>query len=138
MRDVGILIWVVLLIVGVVGSMISSLRRQTQVPVPRQAPQRRQAPPEQQAVSSIPTWIDRLSVASASPVVPQPVPQPAPSVPKPRPVARVPAPARAVIQHPPSHPVLSARRRLFGTKREIVRAVIASEVLGKPLAFRDE
>ncbi len=58
---------------------------------------------------------------------------------EPRPVAREPIARRAVPQPPPSHAVHLARRhRLFGTKREIVRAVIASEVLGKPLAFRDE
>ncbi len=137
MRDVGILIWVGLLIVGVVGSMISSLRRQTQAPALRQAPRRPQAPPvQEQEVPSIPTWIDRVSLAPAAPVIPQPVPQPAPPVPKPRAVA--PAPPRAVTQHPPSRPVHVARRRLLGTKRDIVRAVIALEVLGKPRAFRDE
>jgi hypothetical protein len=30
------------------------------------------------------------------------------------------------------------KRRLFGTQPELVRAVIAAEVLGKPKAFNDE
>jgi len=42
MRDVGILVWVVFLVIGVIGSMVSSARRQ--VAAGAQAP-RSQAPP---------------------------------------------------------------------------------------------
>ncbi|MBV8529982.1 MAG: hypothetical protein JO104_01575 [Candidatus Eremiobacteraeota bacterium] len=107
MRDVGILVWVLFLIVGVVGSMVSSLRR---------AQQRALASAVQRPASS------------AAPPAPAPPRRAAPAAPRPLAVAQ---------EHP--HPgQLTTRRRLFANKPEIVRAVIAAEVLGKPRGLTDE
>ena len=75
--------------------------------------------------------------ARRRPAVPQPAPSAAGSP------ARVARDAHSAARGAPalraSQAVHLARRhRLFGTRREIVRAVIASEVLGKPRAVRDE
>lgn len=148
MRDVGFLVWVVLLIVGVVGSMVSSLRKQAQQ-AQKTAPTQR--PPQQPAVSSAPfaaapvelprelaPWLERMvqaQVRQPPPARPRPV-QPKPLPPKPAPVAPPP------IEHPHDfigHPSARLRmtRDLFAG-RNIVRAVIAAEVLGKPRALGDE
>lgn len=127
MRDVGILVWVGLLIVGVVGSMVSSLRRQAQVrPMP----------------AKLPEWARQIGAT-----VPQAVPPPAPpAAPGPRAApARAPSPKRTPpppsVQEPAHHLLEEPHKRaprLFGSRRELVRAVIAAEVLGKPRAFSDE
>jgi hypothetical protein len=104
MRDVGIIIWVALLIVGVVGSMVSSVRRQLQAAQAQQRPQRPEPAPGRQ--------------------VPMPKPRPDPKG----------APQHVEVTHDARVP----RRRLFANKNDLVRAVIAAEVLGKPRAFGDE
>jgi predicted lipid-binding transport protein (Tim44 family) len=124
MRDIGILVWVALLIVGVVGSMVSRIRGLRQMQSQRvQAPQRTQPPP---------------------PARPQPfvvrAPQPAAPVAGPAPVRR-PAPAPQQVAPETVGAAPAARktpRRLFSDRGDLVRAVIASEVLGKPRAFDDE
>ncbi len=122
MRDVGILVWVGLLIVGVVGSMISSLRKGTRAQLQQQP-----LPPGQPGPSAV---LRR--------VLPQ-LPQSAAPAPKPRPAVGAPSvPPRPVVEHPLPHPGLTARQRLFGERRSLVRAVIAAEVLGKPRALSDE
>jgi len=112
MRDIGILVWVVFLIVGVAGSIASSARKQlagtAPGPGPVRGPAPRLAPPIQP-----PQSVQR--------------PQPPPRV---APVAR---PATAVHEEP-----VRATRRFFADRQTIVRAVIAAEVLGKPRALRDE
>jgi hypothetical protein len=127
MRDVGILIWVGLLIVGVIGSMVSSLRRQGQArTTPRpQTPQQAPAPP---------IWAQRIAATMAPPQQPSRPPRPLPRS------APAPTPPERVVQHEarPASGVERRQRRLFAGKNEIVRAVIASEVLGKPRALNDE
>jgi hypothetical protein len=147
-RDVGILIWVGLLVIGVVGSMISSMRRQRQAQANGRVPPRRPVPPigpsqttPLQAVTpGTLRWVDRSAVTpSGGPrFAPQAAPAAAREVRKPSPVMHVPVPPRPAADHQRTHQGLIARRRLFGSKREIVRAVIAAEVLGKPRALRDE
>jgi hypothetical protein len=124
MRDVGILIWVALLIVGVVGSMVRQIRGRTSQQPRRVPDQPRPAQPAH--------WAQR----TPAPVVPPPA-QPRPPRPPPRPT---PAPAERLSRHEASaHPEPQAGRKpLFAGKNEIVRAVIASEVLGKPRALNDE
>lgn len=122
MREVGIAVWVILLVVGVVGSMVSSVRRQmqTQARAPRRLTERPRpfGPP-----AAVP-------VAASPPVAPPPGP----------PVARrkQAAPPAAKTQEVAHEPVRRPSARLFSTKGELVRAVIAAEVLGKPRGLSDE
>ncbi len=122
MREVGVVIWVVLLLVGVIGSMISTVRKQMQAQP--QSQQRRERPR--------PAATIRLQ---AQPAAAPPAPPPAPSAP----AARRKPPPQPVSEHPPP-PVGQVRRRvrLFETRGELVRAVIAAEVLGKPRGLSDE
>ena len=132
MRDLGLLVWVVLLIVGVVGSMSSRIRAQrsmqgSQAPV-RQRPRPQSAVTMRQPPQAIrPAPSQPLQAVSPTP---SPPPRPAPAV-QPRPESQKPMPGV------PSEP-RKARRMLFADRREIVRAVIAAEVLGKPRALSDE
>lgn len=138
MRDIGILIWVALLIVGVVGSMTSRIRSL------RQASGQRAPQP---ASASQPTPVPRPMQTSQraqpfSAQVARPAATPSRTAPT-RPVpARQPAAAPSRVGPDPAqaaHPATrTAARRLFGDRRDLVRAVIAAEVLGKPRAFSDE
>jgi hypothetical protein len=128
-RDVGLVVWVALLFIGVVGSMISSLRRQAQ-PRPQargELPQRREMPPVELAPQ-----LRRVIVQAPASPAPQRKPPP------------VPGPAGApppIAAPPPGHDVIlrgARRRRLFSHRGDIVRAVIAAEVLGKPRGLSDE
>ena len=118
MREVGTLVWVVLVIIGVVGSMISSARRQ--------ALSRRREPAATRPRSP-------ASALFAQNVRPAPSVHPAP------PKAR-PAPPRTEAK--PAAPIAfearPRRRRLFEARGDLVRAIIAAEVLGKPRALSDE
>jgi|SRR5580692_1796295 hypothetical protein len=127
MRDVGILVWVVFLVIGVIGSMVSSARRQ--VAAGAQAP-RSQAPP---AVA--PTAQQRLAQALQARVQ---APAVSPRAPQPRPAP--PRPVSAPRGEPPAAPVAhqARQRSFFGSRPDLVRAVIAAEVLGKPRGLHDE
>jgi hypothetical protein len=135
MRDIGILVWVALLFIGVVGSMISSLRRQTQV----QAPQLPPEPPLPRG--PVPSWMKDLVVQAPSafpspPHAAAPAPPPVRVVARPTPVARPVEPPHEAVA---GHPAMRLRaRKVFGAKRGVVRAVIAAEVLGKPRGLSDE
>jgi len=119
MRDVSLLVWVGLLMIGVVGSMVSSLRRQG---APSQFREQARAYLEQA----------RLQAGKEPPAQGQPQPTPV--------VAQPPRAPRAPVAAPPSlTPELPPRRRgLFRNKRDVVRGIIAAEVFGKPRAFGDE
>lgn len=137
MRDIGIIVWVVLLLVGVIGSMISSARRQMQQASP---PARRLSPPQQAGphASTVPPL--RQAVAPQRPAQPADQKQAAAE----RPVVR-----RAPVAPPhdplPDHPLITthvargskATRRLFSSREGLMAAVIAAEVLGKPVALRE-
>ncbi len=172
MRDVGILIWVVFLIVGVVGSMVSSARRQVAsrteaksapqgarvtsfvVPVtksdtassarsallrqlsesqPFDSAQGDNNAARQRLVQTLLAQVQGAAPAAASPPAATAAPPAPPRPPPPRP-----APAqqteRAVAPEVPR----PRQRSLFGTGSELVRAVIAAEVLGKPRGINDE
>jgi len=110
-RDVATLVWVVLIIVGVVSSMISSVRRQVRT-MPQRARPRSMAPGQ--------AGLQAVAVQAPPRATP---PRPAPThAQKPQ------------VQAPEAH----RPRRFFGSKRDVVRAVIAAEVLGKPKALRGE
>jgi hypothetical protein len=116
MRDVGTLVWVVLVIIGVVGSMISSIRKQVQG---QTAAQSRFRPMPAQMLPTSPQGTSPPRQAP-QPLQPQVVkrapPAPPPAFPVPRPV----------------------RRRFFAHKDQLIRGVIAAELLGKPRGLSDE
>jgi hypothetical protein len=115
MRDVATLVWVVLIIVGVVSSIISSVRKQVQST---------SGPRLQRTVGRRPQFWQPPAAAQA--------PAPPPSA------SRPPRPKQApVVPHFVAEPARH-RPHFFGRKGDIVRAVIASEVLGKPKALTDE
>jgi hypothetical protein len=138
MRDTFLLLWVAFLIIGVAGSIVSSIRKQIQAAGPpreRPVPAQWQSPKPQQAARRV------LIAAQAPRVVPQAAPPRAPV----RPNAAV-APKAPVAPVPPPHTDFptahtgpkGAAARLFRHRSAIVQAVIAAEVLGKPRAFNDE
>jgi hypothetical protein len=137
------IVWVTLLVIGVIGSISSSARKQAQSrggPAPSQPPQRpvsqRPAVPEE-----APEWLQRAIAQMQQPVPPPPParrPTPAPPPAKPRPPAPAQAPKPQPVQRLYPRPEPSVGQRLFSSRRAIVRAVIAAEVLGKPRAFGDE
>lgn len=144
MRDTFLLLWVGFLVVGVIGSIVSGIRKQAQRAQPVQQPPGRPStksilsgveglrpgiPPQwQPPQGQLPQWVQQLTAQIA--------PRPAPTAPRPV-VPKAPPPAPIV--EPPHEP--APRRhspRLFRDRKAIVQAVIAAEVLGKPLALRDE
>jgi hypothetical protein len=130
MRDVGILVWVVFLVIGVIGSMVSSVRRQAAAgtqpkPVPQWKPPSGPPPAATAPQRLIGVPQTRVQVPAARPL-PSPAPR-AQTAPQARPTAPPPSPT------PPA-----SGRRLFGSGSELVRAVIAAEVLGKPRGLHDE
>jgi hypothetical protein len=140
-RDIGVFIWIVLLLVGVIGSMVSSVRRQLKAAQPH--PSQRPAPPQtvQKNQQEPAAWLARITEQLQAAAVP---PQ-APAAPRravgPRPAPPKPAPPPLPAHHEwPSSPSPGKRlaRELFGSKNGVVRSMIAAEVLGKPKALRDE
>lgn len=117
MRDIGIVIWAILLIVGVIGSIASKVRgiRTVSSGQPRAAGARLAA-----------------MRALQGPAAPQATVTVAPAAT----VSRPPTP-RMAAPSPPEHRETRAAFRFPG-RTELARAVIAAEVLGKPRALRDE
>jgi hypothetical protein len=140
MREIGLFIWVGILILGVVSSIAKSAKRQQQgaqqapgpattplVP-PGSSPQQATLMRVMQAIAA------QQGVPPAPPRPVRPASKPAPPPPPP-PSPRRPEPARHAAQPPAT---ATRQRLLFGSQRDLVRAVIAAEVLGKPKAFNDE
>lgn len=135
MRDVATLVWVVLLVIGVISSMVASVRRRMNAqPIPSQG-----APPPPAAVQQLQQQPREQLVAQMKQVSPRPA-APAPPAPPAAPGRGAPAPSPPAARTPaPSAPArVSAARGLFPGRRALVRAVIAAEVLGKPRALNDE
>lgn len=131
MRDVGILVWVGFLVIGVIGSMVSSARRQAAAGAPGRRPQ---VPPATAAAAQ--QRLVQALQARAQAQVQAPASSPRPSQPRPAPPRPAPAPRSDPAAPPPGHP--ARRRSFFGSGPELVRAVIAAEVLGKPRGLNDE
>ena len=130
MHEIGVLIWIVLLFIGVIGSMISSVRRRMEA-AQRQGPQAQAPRPPAPQPPGPPAWLQRVTAQLQTAGVP---PQ-APPAPRPRPTPPSP-PKPPVIETP--RRAEGGRSRIFATRSDIVRGVIAAEVLGKPKALRDE
>jgi hypothetical protein len=140
MRDVGILIWVALLVIGVIGSMrrqLKAAQRTSGGPATLRGPTAPAASPPASpgpvsvASADVAPWLQRIVSA-----MPQPPATVAPKPPPPRPPPPRPAPA-PVQEHRQVGP--SPRRRgLFARPGSVAQAVVTAEVLGKPRAFNDE
>jgi hypothetical protein len=150
-REVGLLVWVVLLIVGVTGSIASSIRKAGAAKRPGGTPQRPGGlgpgtpPPRADTVRDLVSAIQAQARAQAqAQAAPQAVRQPLsrPAVP-PKPRAVPSSSERQVQQQQQTswpeairHP--SAARRLFAGRGDAVRGIIAAEILGSPRGLRDE
>jgi hypothetical protein len=143
MRDVGALLWVVLVIVGVVSSIVKTARK-------AQPPQSGPGPVPGPRFQTLPPPAQRPPQPAAQ-RMPQPRQVQQPSRPRILPSVDVTigqAPPLlmpteipvAVPEHAEPRPSAGSRplRWLFEDRRAMARAVIAAEVLGKPLALRDE
>lgn len=155
MRDVGILIWVVFLVIGVVGSMVSSARRQLTANPPEHRELsfvvRQPSDSARADVSAPPDTAEQHGLVEALQAVQARAQAPGRSPgllsvrpAAPRPVAPRAAPLRPAAAVPRSSPPAApeahraTRRSPFGSGSELVRAVIAAEVLGKPRGLNDE
>jgi hypothetical protein len=125
MRDVATLVWVVLLVIGVVSSMVASVRRRMNALPPRGwAPSPPGVPPAQ-APQLGQQLVQQMKQVPGRPAGP--------------PVAATSAAAAAATAPAPTVSAPAPRRRrLFPGGQGLVSAVIAAEVLGKPRALRDE
>jgi hypothetical protein len=160
-HDIGTLIWVVILLIGVGSSVVKSVKQQNAKL--RQAQPGSGAPPAPPPaapyvrVAGMPDGLHAQFAASATPVGPAaarprpPAAQPPPPAPKPvqatppvpaRPTYVSSVPAAPNATPPPHLPVTRDRparaARLFGSRSAVLRSIIASEILGKPRALRDE
>lgn len=128
MRDIGGLVWIVFVLFAVVSSIVKSARRSRGVPAPARSTQLIAQFHQQAQVVTPPQ-----PVAQPQPVAPpQPAAQPIPPPPQ---IVRTPQPpAPRVVA--PAQP--QQRPGFFAGRGALVRGIVAAEVLGKPLALRDE
>lgn len=136
------LVWVAIVLIGVVSSIASS--RKKQPPAPRAQPgQSGPSAPQPLALGA------RAQFVSAQRIAPATVPAPPPDRRQVAATVRRVAKAREQVEAArmapeivrlAEHENLAPRRwqRLFDSRSSLVRAVVASEVLGKPRALRDE
>jgi hypothetical protein len=139
MRDTFLLLWVGFLIIGVIGSIVSSMRKQIAAQPKRDDSRRvilsEAERPSPRAPGQVPEWVQRLT-AQTEPAAPRVVAQAvAPKRPPQAKPAAAATPALAEFPPPRAEPKTA---RIFGSRKAIVQAVIAAEVLGKPRALRDE
>jgi hypothetical protein len=146
MREVGVIVWVILLIVGVTSSIVSSIRKASAAQQ-RPGPGPVTAPPRQSSVKELVAALQAQAQAQAQAAQPrsrasQPQSRAAPMRPAPQP-AKAPATARRSDAQPElPWPVAPARRssahRIFAGRGDAVRGIIAAEILGSPRGLRDE
>ncbi len=134
MHDVGTFVWVVLVVIGVVSSIVSNARKRVGPPAGPAASQGTPpyvVSPQAMPPQRMPPGAPPPAVGAAPPAAPRRVvPARPPSPPAPPPAAD-----HTLDVFRPAH-----RRgpRVFGGRGALVRAVIGAEVLGKPVALRDE
>jgi hypothetical protein len=120
-HDVGIIVWAAIVVIGMVASIVSTARKAA-ASAPRPGIQQR--PPAAQRPVAAPQWPPQASQRT-----PPPAPRAAAQA-----ASRAQPPASEYGFPMPSRP----GRTIFGDAAGLRRAVIAAEVLGKPLALRDE
>lgn len=147
-RDIGGLVWIVFVLIAVVSSIARSARKarggtrvssslSSQVNRSSETPTRTmqvapRPPARMQQVASLMTQFAQEAQSHADlPPRPKPVPRPPPVAP-----VATPAPVAPVAAAPP----FPQRRGIgfFADRGALVRGIVAAEVLGKPLALRDE
>ncbi|HVA29183.1 MAG TPA: hypothetical protein VNF68_13455 [Candidatus Baltobacteraceae bacterium] len=130
MRDIGGLIWIVIVVIGVISSIAKNVKKaaaQREAARPRMAqPQNAAAPAPQLAVQRM----VMVQPAIVPPVVPPPV----------RRAKVLPAavPARVVMEREAGAGAVSPIRGMFGAGTSLVRAIVAAEVLGPPKALQEQ
>jgi hypothetical protein len=137
MHDIGAIVWIILVLIGVFSSLRRSARR---VALRGQAPA---APPPQPPPASVVRSFAASAGMALPPVIPPPVPVPPVAVrpAAPRPVA---APPAAAAPTPPVHPEMgrpigtSPIRGMFEGPATLVRAIVAAEVLGPPKSMQEQ
>jgi hypothetical protein len=136
MRDTFLLLWVGFLVIGVIGSIVSSMRKQIAQQQAKGVSRRRMPPQWQPPPGQLPEWVQRLTAPaeSAAPRVVTKAVAPKRSAPSAKPAA----PATPPLTEFPAARAERRAARIFGSRKAIVQAVIAAEVLGKPRALRDE
>jgi hypothetical protein len=140
------LIWITLLLIGAVGSIASNARKAATASKaqPRPQPQAQPQPPtrrEQVRDQIREQFAARLSDALQERVfaaVPPPPPAPAPTPPAPKPAPPSPAPVPAVAPHPVPAPHGTTAFRGMFERGNLVRAIVAAEVLGPPKSLREQ
>jgi hypothetical protein len=160
LSDLLPLAWFGIVIIGVISSIVKSARRQAAKTSPARQPEVRVTGVPQGLHAQFAANAAQLAPPATAPApraaVPLPVRRPAPAPARPAPVvpdapqtvpdytppptSYVPAPLDSA---PPPHAMFVQQRpvraaRLFGTPHAVLRSIIASEVLGKPRALRDE
>jgi hypothetical protein len=133
MRDTFLLLWVGFLVIGVIGSIISSIRKQMQQ-------QQAVRPAARRVTLDASTTLRAGSVERRPPSVtpqaePRKTPRRTPVVPPAPP--QPPLPSYAELVQPDAGSRSSIPRFLRGRKA-IVQGIVAAEVLGKPRALGDE
>ncbi len=129
MRDLGTLVWVILVVIGVISSIVQNVRKAAA------AQERLRRPP----------LILEPPVAPVSPAPPAPPAAPVPRAPAQlAPVRRTPAPVPLAavaeplaVPSPPAHGT-SELRGMFGKKKNLVQAIVAAEVLGPPRGLQEQ
>jgi hypothetical protein len=149
-REIGFLIWALVVVFGVVSSIVQSARKraaQTSL-VPKASAQRLDEVrrlSQQIVVNAGRPGQVQAPVRAAGTAVRTSAPAPKPPAPRApaTPSARVGPAAEAslglplFIGDPPSGPRLRFSH-LFGSRRKVADAFVVSEVIGKPLALRNE
>jgi hypothetical protein len=121
MKDIGGLIWVIIVVIGVISSIVKNAKKaaaQREAARPRMAPAPQPAPAPQQSVMQ--------QMATIMP-----------------PVRRVKAPQAVAATHMPFEKAATAGtsspiRGMFGSGASLVRAIIAAEVLGPPKSQQEQ
>lgn len=132
MRDIGGFIWIVFVLFAVISSIVKSARRSRGAPAAVNTQGNRPA-----ATPARPPVMVQFHQQAQPVMQPRAVPQP-PAQAAPQPVPPPPRPAQAVPRLVvPPQPELRPKG-FFADRDSLVRGIIAGEVLGKPLALRDE
>ncbi|HUA09185.1 MAG TPA: hypothetical protein VMA98_07925 [Candidatus Acidoferrales bacterium] len=125
MHDIGVIIWLIVVVIGVISSMRRNMRRarsapQSQTPQTRQTPQTPQIRQTPQAPRPVPVQPAPALQFELPPVLPDEAPPPPP------------------VAAPPARVGTSPVRGMFGSSRRLVSAIIAAEVLGPPKAMQEQ